>query len=633
MITAGFGVVLILHLGIAALAHVGLDRSAADSEFSRRLQADALAFVETDLSGVQLQRDVLLYTFNGHRSAAERVREVHRTVVEKLQLLSIDELANSQRETLSAMLESLENYQQHFYYVTQDRDRRRRLIQESFNPTVDGIRIHFGQLENDFDTDPLLIARGRQQLDLLRGSVKAYLLDPRGQSIREFDQHRLNFLATLDESLAPSSDGTQGSGLKEKARTIAQEVEELAQVFRRIVQTTRSYLHLVSVVLAGEAAEFRVLSARLKEDGIRRLESLRQRALDDQADFAFLSNVTAIATILLGILSGWFITRTISQPLRRMTDTMTALAQGEDAKIPDAERVGEIGEMARAAEVFRQRNVDTEKLLEGSRRLTSEHAAANRKLETTIQALEIRNEDLDSFAYVASHDLRAPLRAISHLVSWIQDDSNSVLPSSSRAHLEEVQQRTVRLDSLLDGLLNYSRAGREDCALEPVDVATLVEETTAMVSLPPRFEVVLTGDRPTISTTRIPLQQVLMNLINNAANHHDRDHGMISVEILDSGESALVIRIADDGPGIPERSQERVFKMFQRLDTKDSAGSTGMGLAIVKRIVSAHSGSVDLNSTDGMRGTEFVIRWPKGAADAPRDGNADVRLDGTKTPA
>jgi PAS domain S-box-containing protein len=228
--------------------------------------------------------------------------------------------------------------------------------------------------------------------------------------------------------------------------------------------------------------------------------------------------------------------------------------------------------------------------------------------EQKQRELERSNADLEEFAYVASHDLKAPLRAISHLAQWISEDIGVSATPETAENLKLLQGRVVRMQMLLDGLLNYSRVGHVNSLVEDVNIAELVDEVIVLVAPQPRFTVTCEGTMPVIYTHRTPIQVVLENLIGNGLNHHDRAEGHITVSarIVDG---LTEFRVSDDGPGIAPQFHERIFAMFQTLASRDDVESSGIGLTIVKKKVQAHGGQIWIESAPPVRGTTFVFTW------------------------
>ncbi|GGG52763.1 sensor histidine kinase [Hymenobacter glacieicola] len=231
-------------------------------------------------------------------------------------------------------------------------------------------------------------------------------------------------------------------------------------------------------------------------------------------------------------------------------------------------------------------------------------------LDTSFTALENRNRELDQFAYVASHDLKAPLRGVVTVVKWIEDELSQELSPQMRQYLEMIKGRLSRLEDLINGLLAYARAGRTEQKLEEVSVSQLVQEITELV-IPPTFRVETPTLLPTFVTDRLSLQQVFTNLMGNAAKYHNRPDGLLRISCRDLGE-CYEFRVQDDGPGIAPQFHQKVFLMFQTLRDRNSAESTGIGLSIVKRIVEEKTGTIHIDSEEG-KGAAFIFTWPKQA--------------------
>ena len=235
-------------------------------------------------------------------------------------------------------------------------------------------------------------------------------------------------------------------------------------------------------------------------------------------------------------------------------------------------------------------------------------AKANLMLTHTMQTLEQRNEELDQFAYVASHDLKAPLRAIANLATWIEEDLEGQLPAENVEQLDLLKSRVHRMEGLINGLLEYSRVGRTHQSSEQVDVAELLAEI--LDSLPTDdFTIAIAPNMPTFQAKRTPLSQVFSNLIDNAIKHHDRRDGTVEIGMSDLG-LAYQFTIKDDGPGIAPAFHEKVFTIFQTLRARDDLESTGIGLSLVRKIILAEGGQIQLLSEEG-EGATFQFTWPK----------------------
>jgi PAS domain S-box-containing protein len=227
----------------------------------------------------------------------------------------------------------------------------------------------------------------------------------------------------------------------------------------------------------------------------------------------------------------------------------------------------------------------------------------------TQSDLEARNQELDSFVHIVSHDLKAPLRAVANLSSWIEEDLEGSLTASTQEQMNLLRGRIERMSATIDGLLDYARIGRTEESIEPVAVADLIAETIETLAPPTTFTIAIAQNLPMLRTKRMLLSQVFTNLLGNAIKHHDRADGIIHLGIAERNEF-YEFAIADDGPGIAPEQHERVFRIFQAVNPQKRTDSTGIGLAIVKKIVEAEGGTLRLESQLG-KGTTFYFTWPK----------------------
>ncbi|WP_104545527.1 PAS domain-containing protein [Chroococcidiopsis sp. TS-821] len=230
-------------------------------------------------------------------------------------------------------------------------------------------------------------------------------------------------------------------------------------------------------------------------------------------------------------------------------------------------------------------------------------------LATTNAALEKRNQELDQFAYVASHDLKAPLRAIANLSQWIEEDIADQLNAENRRQMDLLRGRVHRLEALIDGLLQYSRVGRTATATELVNVQALLNEVLTMLAPPPEFTIAIATPMPTLHAQKLPLFQVFSNLISNAIKHHNRPNGNVAIAATDKGDY-YEFTVSDDGPGIAPEYHEKVFGIFQTLEARDKVENTGVGLAIVKKIIESQGGRIYITSQEGQ-GATFHFTWLK----------------------
>jgi len=212
-----------------------------------------------------------------------------------------------------------------------------------------------------------------------------------------------------------------------------------------------------------------------------------------------------------------------------------------------------------------------------------------------------------------SHDLKAPLRAIANLAQWTTEDAGPEAAPEMLANLHLMRQRVRRMDLLLDGLLEYSRAGHDKAPAEPMEIGALVAEIVESLAPPSGFVVRFASPPVVVCSPRAPLEHVLQNLIANAIKHHDRAGGEVAVSVR-VADGWAEVRVADDGPGIAPQHHQRIFAIFQTLEGAEDSTSGGVGLSIVQKMVERVGGRAWVESAPPARGSVFAFTWPTGLA-------------------
>ena len=233
---------------------------------------------------------------------------------------------------------------------------------------------------------------------------------------------------------------------------------------------------------------------------------------------------------------------------------------------------------------------------------------ANQMLEQTHRELKVTNQSLDEFVYAASHDLKSPLRAIESLSQFIVEDAGDKLPKQSHDDLLQLRRRIGKMESLLDGLLEYARSRKADFPTGQVKLSGLVQECIDVLDVPEGFSVKNSVFDIKLIAPKPPLEQVIRNLIDNGIKHHHQATGLITVTAKQKAKF-VEICVSDDGPGIPPNYQGRIFEMFAKYKKSNEVDSNGIGLSVVKRIVEVHGGSISVESVLG-KGTTFKFTWP-----------------------
>ena len=238
----------------------------------------------------------------------------------------------------------------------------------------------------------------------------------------------------------------------------------------------------------------------------------------------------------------------------------------------------------------------------------------NRDLKSSVDDLEHSNQELRDFAHVAAHDLKAPLRGIVTLADWIAEDSADRIGEQGQANLGLLRQRAERMVRLIEGILRYAEIGHVEQSVEKVDTNAIVAEVIEQIAAPSHIRIGVDHPLPVVPCDKIRLSQVFQNLISNAVKYMDKPEGRIQVGGADDGDFWR-FSVADNGPGIEAKHFERIFRIFQTLAPRDEYESTGIGLALVKKIVELYGGRVWVESNVG-RGSTFFFTVPKQSVQA-----------------
>lgn len=597
----GFAAIVALLVAIGLIGYSGVSRLNESSDAIKNSAAVTTVVQEIDRDVQVLQLRVSRYMANGHDTLLDDVVRLNDRLVWRINEQASIQKDESMRDLFSRMSDHLPAYKTHFDSVIKERGLRTDLVQNQLPAQSAVIHDHLQKLnkalpdQDEFVAAHAAVLRCESQFSQAEKLLLRYYIVADGSFFSQALQH----ISDAEISLKQLDVTAETESLR---ADLIQELREYERIGTRAVQATRSYLFLVNVVMAGEASEVTYFSERLRTLAKVRSSEISGQIATTVTDVQRVTKIGILLAVFLGLIFAGRLGRSILRPVTAITATFRQLAKGETVvAIPETHRTDEIGQMALAAEIFRQRNLEQERLLQSSESLT-------RELAKKAEELEVTNADLDSFAYVASHDLKSPLRGIRQLAAWIDEDAGHLLPEESVDHFRKMQSRVRRMEMLLDDLLEFSRIGRTKAKIETVNVGAIVRNIIDITDNPHKVEIRVPEDLPELQTIRHPLEQVLLNLISNAVKHNDKeDQGLIEV-LWEQHDDHNLFSVRDNGPGIAPEHYERVFQMYQRVGDPSVEGS-GMGLAIVKKQVERHGGRIKLDSNSGD-GVIFQVVWP-----------------------
>jgi PAS domain S-box-containing protein len=247
----------------------------------------------------------------------------------------------------------------------------------------------------------------------------------------------------------------------------------------------------------------------------------------------------------------------------------------------------------------------------------TERKKTERRLGQLLKEVENINQELKDFAYIVSHDLKAPLRAISSLATWLASDYGDRLGEEGREHLNLLLNRVKRMNNLIDGILQYSRVGHSKEEKVNVDLNELVAEVIDTLSPPENIEIRVENKLPVIYAEDTRVRQIFQNLLSNAIKYMDKPRGLVRINCERDGDY-WKFSVSDNGPGIEEKYFGKIFQLFQTLDRRDETEATGIGLALIKRIIDIYGGSIWVESELG-KGSTFFFTLPISTAEDKSD--------------
>jgi Bacteriophytochrome (light-regulated signal transduction histidine kinase) len=321
--------------------------------------------------------------------------------------------------------------------------------------------------------------------------------------------------------------------------------------------------------------------------------------LSPASEFLYWMIGAGVIVLLVSILFAWTMSRNITRPLQELTSAASSIASGNLSASVPVDRYDELGKLARAFNAM-------------SVQIQNAHRDLEKKVADRTERLEAVNKELEAFSYSVSHDLRAPLRAVSGYAQILQEDYGTQLDAEANRILNAIMNNAHMMGQLIDDLITFSRISRKEVTHQPINMRQLAEtclheiqESNGKIKYNVRIH-----DLPPCEGDQSMIKQVWMNLISNAVKYSSRE-ALPAIEIgYKEKENEHVYFVKDNGVGFDMQYAHKLFGVFQRLHSSEAFEGTGVGLALTKRIINKHAGDIWAESAPG-EGATFYISLPK----------------------
>ncbi len=566
---------------------------------------------ELERDVIDLQRNVLIYKDSASESAVSRfnllMEETQNGLYDLVQLTSKEANSEVYLDYITRMNAHLKDYKENFDSVVVGRTKRKALYNTGLLNELDTLFSSINIAESDSHQTQDTLQKAKYHIARAENFLLQYLQTPEQQLISPFQQQLS--LAKIQIS--------QLLGSNKNVQVAVARLSKVESDFLQLTQITRNYLFLANVVMAGSANEFLFLARELNRLVTENLIETNVEVKKTVVNTRIGSNLFSAIGIILATATALFLTYRIMLPINIITNIFQRLTKGESVEsIPSLERKDEIGQLAQAADVFHEKNKQTNTLLEQSQLLNAKQEALNTQLITSNQKVEQATASKSMFLANMSHEIRTPMNGIIGMLDVVL---RSELSPAQREQLTKAAYSGQILLSLINDILDFSKieAGKLDIESVKFSVESLFSNVLANISnraqeknLNVRFNA-----NPTLPAQLIgdPLRisQILLNLCSNAIKF--TRNGQISINVdfklhEDIPFISLYLEVIDTGIGMTPDQVSKVFDSFTQADgsTSRNFGGTGLGLSIVSQLVELMGGTVSVESEQN-KGSTFKV--------------------------
>lgn len=587
---------------------------------TRQAVTDVGIVGELERDVVDLQRNVLIFKETTSASAVTRFERLMISITDKLNALENSSIAatydNSDDDILGRMRGHLVAYKENFHTVVDDRHQRDRLLESGSLIIGNDIEKLLQNAVERQQMTAIKVNNLRLQIIAIENKILKYLIEPDLSVIEEFKTSLEPLYASLENEQSDS------------AQAIREQVKGLESRFLQLTQITQNNLFLVNVVMAGSANEFLYLSRELARNVSAQTNLINRNAQNAAIGARLNGEIYSVIAIILAFVFALFTVKRVLTPIRNITSVFNQLADGKEiGELPDLERRDEIGKLARAASVFKDKNAQTSSLLKTAQELNVQQEALNKELAESKRKAEQATASKSIFLANMSHEIRTPLNGIIGLLELAHQQPMSAI---LKDYLDKASYSSQILVSVINDILDFSKIEAGKLELENVSFSlhSVLDNLLAVVSLRAQeknLSVRLEVD-PALPSRIIGdplrLSQILMNICTNAVKFTQQGSVTIFMKgmVNQVGDKVVLrIEVTDTGIGMTQAQVDKIFKPFTQADdsTNRKFGGSGLGLTIVKQLTELMAGKLKVNSTP-QKGSTFVITLPMSIQNAHR---------------
>lgn len=596
----GFAIALSVQLLLSRsnLSEFGLNQDRVVASFN-----DVTLVYEIERDIIDLQRSVLIYKETASDLAETRFHTLIQQVYLNLTHLEKNLLNTSgsdeNLDDLSSMLKHLKDYDANFNKVIEGRLKRSSILDEKIAPIL-------ARLENQFNQALVGKISEKEQL-----SVQFHFSKVQDLIAKQVIKHDFNNSALVRSEIRKIKSILGKNGAIDA--DLNRDLKDLERYFLRLVNLTRGYLFLVNVVMVGSANEFLFLSKKVREEVIVFNQRVSEFSEKSERSIKNNNDIMAIISIVLCVIVVYFIVYRVINPIQSLTKVFKELASGNEIQeIPGIDRRDEIGDLTSAANVFRDKNEQTQNLLKSSQEMIAHQEKLNIQLDEQKQKAENAANTKSLFLANMSHEIRTPMNGIIGLVDMMQ---KTQLDARQHNYLDRIAYSGQVMMNVINDILDFSKieAGKLDIEEVEFSIDTVIDNLLSAISVRAyekglSINLEFSQNIPeTLLGDPLRISQILLNLCSNAIKFTEKGGVTIELDFINKDqEDYLSLKVIDTGIGMSQSQLDKVFTSFSQADDSISRkfGGTGLGLAIVKRLSELMGGEVSVKTEIG-KGSEF----------------------------